>query len=85
MIGARNDAELASAVYLGDFGRLFLLVWRQGVGKLGMVIYPEVARQPAGFMKTLNIYLIWILYIIQVMFQLVVGLNFIIAILESNY
>ena len=68
VMGARGDEELASAVYLGDFGRLFLLVWRNGVGKLGMVIYPEVARSPAGFFKTLNIQLIWILYYTQVLF-----------------
>ena len=38
-IEANVDEELMSGVGLGKFGRLFLMVWRNSVGKLSFVRY----------------------------------------------
>lgn len=85
VIGCETDDELAPAHGLGNFGRLFLLVWRQGVGKLGLAAYPDLMLQPPSVLRYVNLYLIWIMYFIQVLFQLVFGLNFIIAMLERLF
>lgn len=61
-IGAETDDELAPAVGLGNFGRLYLLVWRQGVGKLGLVKYDNLLLQPDSYLKTTNLALIWLMY-----------------------
>lgn len=47
-----------------------------------MTRYPDVMSQKRTFLREVNIYLIWIMYFLQVLFQLVFGVNFIVAILE---
>lgn len=70
---------------LGYFGLLFLAVWRNSVGKLGFPNYDELTKNEPSFFLYLNIYIIWIIYFCQILFMLVIGLNFMIAIIESTF
>ena len=83
-MGAETDDEIKPGVYLGNYGRLFVLIWRNGVGKLGFMAYPSLEHDYTTFGQ-INIQIIWVIYYVQVIFQLVFGLNFIIAILEQRY
>ena len=80
------DGELAHAHSLGPFGTLFLVVWRNSVGKLGFARYETLyskAGQTSG--GRLAIGIIWLIYATQIIFQLVVMLNFMIAIIDQTY
>lgn len=72
---------------LGYYGLLFLAVWRNSIGKLGVPKYQRVADKYAEheFYLYLNVFLIWLIYFIQIMFMMVIGLNFMIAIIESTF
>jgi len=67
---------------MGYYGLLFLAMWRNSVGKLGMPNYDKIAEGPPGLSLTLDVEIIWVVYFVQIMFQLVIGLNFMIAIIE---
>lgn len=62
-MGGETDDEIASGKYLGNFGRLFVLFWRNGVGKLGFIAYPSLVKMKTDY-KYVNINLLWILYYI---------------------
>lgn len=65
-----------------------LAVLRNSVGKLN---YPAYGGLVKTFQKSeslniqLQVYTIWFLYVFQILFQLVIGLNFMIAIIEGTY
>ena len=70
---------------LGYFGLLFFAVWRNSVGKLGFPGYRRLAEREPNIFLYLNIYIIWIIYFCQILFMLIIGLNFMIAIIESTF
>jgi hypothetical protein len=77
------DDELEHAHMLGPFLTLVLVVWRNSVGKLGFARY-ETLYTKAGDTSggRLAIGIIWLIYATQIIFQLVVMLNFMIAIID---
>ena len=79
------DGEVASAVGLGYFGSLFLMVWRNSTGKLGLQSYSGLNAMPKSALLYVNIELIWFAYFAQIIFMLVIMLNFIIAIIDQTY
>lgn len=79
-----------TAVGLGIFGRMFLFVWGNGACTFGLMNYPTLWKQETTTdievtLKYINMSLIWLLYVIQVQFQTMFGLNFVVAIVEENY
>lgn len=70
---------------MGYYGLLFLAVWRNSIGKLGMPNYDVIASKQKNISLYIEIDIIWIVYFVQIMFQLVIGLNFMIAIIESTF
>jgi hypothetical protein len=70
---------------LGYYGMLFLAVWRNSIGKLGVPNYEKIAEQKDSFLMPISVGIIWMIYFVQVLFMLVIGLNFMIAIIESTF
>lgn len=70
---------------LGYYGLTALSVLRNSVGKLGFPAYHQLATKTRTFHVYSQVYLIWVLYFIQILFQLVIGLNFMIAIIENTF
>lgn len=66
-MGGETDDEIASGKYLGNFGRLFVLIWRNGVGKLGFIAYPTWVKSKSSY-RQVNIQILWAIYYVQVMF-----------------
>lgn len=88
VMDVRIDGELlttGSYESIGYYGCLFLAVWRNSVGKLGMPNYEHMLGDGETLMLRFNIYIIWAIYFIQILFMLVIGLNFMIAIIESTF
>ena len=83
-IEANVDDELMGATGLGKFGRLFLMQWRNSVGKLGFVRYKYWLERD-GVQKGLGIAFVYMIFLVQVMFMLVIMLNFMIAIIDRTY
>lgn len=85
------DDELltpGSRYSLGYYGLMFLAVWRNSVGKLGLPNVEPIVEKDNGqnsLVFNMNIYIIYVIYFIQIMFMLVIGLNFMIAIIESTF
>lgn len=79
------DGEVASGVGLGYFLSLYLMVWRNSVGKLGLQSYKGLNNMPKSTLLYINIELIWLAYFVQIIFMLVIMLNFIIAIIDQTY
>ena len=73
---------------LGYYGLLYLAVWRNSVGKLGFPGYASIVENHPdkdSFAFSLTIDIIWIIYFAQILFMLVIGLNFMIAIIERTF
>jgi hypothetical protein len=90
VIGNEPGEAFDTSVGLGIFGKMFLFVWGNGACSFGLMNYPGLWNTPTNdldeaFFKQVNIWTIWLLYIMQVQFQTMFGLNFIIAIVEENY
>jgi len=81
-IEAEIDEELNSGVGLGKFGRLFLMVWRNSVGKLSFVRYSYWTNNKTGIELTLGVEFVYLVYYVQITIMLVVMLNFMIAIID---
>ena len=80
------DDEVNEAKNLGYFAKTFLQTFRTSIGELGMPKYNNlVAKKNGGIFKAINIFLIWLCWFIQTFFMLVVMLNFLIAVITSNY
>ena len=82
------DGELltkGSEESLGYYGLLFLTVWRNSVGKLGAPNYVKLAKQDTSIIMPISVGIIWAIYFVQILFMLVIGLNFMIAIIESTF
>jgi len=64
-MNVEGAGELAPAHGLGYFGKLFLTVWRNSVGKLGFAryykLYDNVGTTTGG---KIAIYIIWAIYMI---------------------
>ena len=84
-IEAEIDEELNSGVGLGKFGRLFLMVWRNSVGKLSFVRYSYWDKKEEQGEKTVGIEFVYLVFYLQIIFMLVIMLNFMIAIIDSTY
>lgn len=80
------DSELDSAVGLGYFGRMFLVVWRNSVSKLSFPLYSAVMlTERDGAMRDSHIILIYMVYFMQIMWMFCMMLNFMIAVIEETY
>lgn len=47
--------------------------------------YEKISAKPASIFKDINIYLIWVVWFVHTFFMLVIMLNFLIAVISSNY
>ena len=83
-IEAETDVELASGVGLGKFGLLFLMQWRNSVGKLSFVRY-SYWLDHKGYDKLIGIFFVYMIFFVQISFMLVIMLNFMIAIIDQTY
>lgn len=79
-----DDDNHAGMRYMGYYGMLVLTTYRNSVGKLGYVRYENLIALNKPDLKS-HINSIWVVYFIQIMFTLIIGLNFMIAILEAIY
>lgn len=83
-IEAEIDEDLKTGVGLGKFGSLFLMQWRNSVGKLSFVRYSYWMNRQ-GYEKDIGISATYFIFWMQVMFMLVICLNFMIAIIDQTY
>ena len=79
------DPEVADAQGITFFQKTILQTFRTSIGELGMPVYEGVLAQKDSFWRSLNIFLIWIVWYMQSFFMLVVMLNFIIAVITTTY
>lgn len=85
IIGAEPGEAFETSVGLGLFGKTYLFVWGNGACTFGLMNYPTLWAQDPSIFKDINIILIWLLYVVQVQFQTMFGLNFVVAVVEENY
>jgi hypothetical protein len=79
------DSEVDEAQKIGYVAKTVLQAFRTSIGELGMPRYTNIINQPSGFLRNMNIVLIWMIWYIQTFTMLVVMLNFIIAVINSTY
>jgi hypothetical protein len=78
------DPEVDEAQELNYFAKTFLQTFRTSIGELGMPVYKKLVKK-TGIFKTINVILIWVVWFVQTFFMLIVMLNFLIAVITSNY
>lgn len=78
------DPEVDEAQALSYFAKTFLQTFRTSIGELGMPVYKKLLKRK-GIFKGINVALIWVVWFSQTFFMLVVMLNFLIAVITSNY
>lgn len=67
VMGVQIDDELLTAgarESLGYYGLLFLAVWRNSIGKLGMPNYKNIAEQKNSVIMPFSVGIIWIIYFV---------------------
>lgn len=64
---------------------MLLVTFRNAIGEVGIPEYMDLARHEPGIFKSINILLIWFTWYFQTFFLLVIMLNFLIAVIQSNY
>jgi hypothetical protein len=79
------DPGVDEAEGLSYFQKTVLQTFRTAIGELGMPKYEKISAKPPSVFKDINIYLIWMLWFIHTFFMLVIMLNFLIAVISSNY
>lgn len=79
------DGEVAEAQGLNLFSKIVLETFRTSIGELGMPMYSKILKREPSVFKYLNIVLIWITWVVQTFFMLIVMLNFLIAVITNNY
>jgi hypothetical protein len=79
------DPEVDEAKGLTYFQKTVLQTFRTAIGELGMPKYEKISEKDDSIFKDINIYLIWLVWFIQTFFMLVIMLNFLIAVITSNY
>lgn len=62
-----------------------LQTFRTGIGELGMPSFENVLDEDPTIYRTLNIYLIWILWFLTTFVLLIFMINFLIAVITSAY
>lgn len=79
------DAEVDEAQQLTYFQKTVLQTFRTGLGELGVPSFQTVMKQPDTTFRSINIYLIWILWFCTVFFLMIFMINFLIAVITSAY
>lgn len=79
------DEEVDEAQQLTYFQKTVLQTFRTGIGELGVPNFEWVMKQEDSWFRTINIYLIWILWFLTVFFLLIFMINFLIAVITSAY
>ena len=79
------DPETAGIQNTPDFVIILLVAFRNAIGEVGLPTYSEVAGKDDSIFKSINILLIWATWYFQTFFLLVIMLNFLIAVIQSNY
>ena len=79
------DGEVAEAQGLNLFAKIVLETFRTSIGELGMPMYGKILKREPSVFTYLNIALIWIVWVVQTFFMLIVMLNFLIAVITNNY
>jgi len=79
------DEEVDEAQKLSYFQKTLLQTFRTGLGELGMPSFKTVMQQKDTFFRTMNVYLIWLLWFLTVFFLLIFMINFLIAVITSAY
>lgn len=74
----------AAIEYMGYYGMLIVTVYRNSVGKLGYAKYTMLIKDDRADLYP-TIYTIWIVYFFQILITLIIGLNFMIAIIEQTF
>jgi len=70
---------------LSFFQKMVLQTFKNSIGELMMPKYTNITAKEESFFKNVNIFLIWFIWCIHTFFQLVIMLNFLIAVISSNY
>jgi hypothetical protein len=79
------DPEVSDAAGISFFQKTMLQTFRTSIGELGMPMYAKILDKEDSFWKSLNIFLIWMMWYTQAFFMLVIMLNFIIAVITTTY
>lgn len=79
------DSEVDEAQGLSYFEKIVLETFRTAIGELGKPKYENILKKDPSIFKDLNIFLIWFIWFVHVFFMLVIMLNFLIAVIGSNY
>jgi hypothetical protein len=85
VLKAEPDPETADIQNIPQFVVILLVTFRNAIGEVGLPTYNAIAARPDSVYKSVNIMLIWGTWYIQTFFLLVVMLNFLIAVIQSNY
>ena len=85
VLGNEIDSEVVEAEWISFTHKTFLQAYRTSIGELGMPRYPKLLLKEDNFQRSMNIYLIWLLWYTQTFCMLVVLLNFIIAVINETY
>ena len=64
---------------------MILVTFRNAIGEVGLPTYNALAAKEPSIYKSVNVTLIWVTWYIQTFFLLVIMLNFLIAVIQSNY
>ena len=67
------------------FEKTLLQTLRTGLGEMGMPAFSQVLEEEDTIFRTMNIYLIWILWFLTVFVLLIFMINFLIAVITSAY
>merc|ERR1711935_1134377 len=73
--------EIDEAQKLSYFQKTLLQTFRTGLGELGMPSFKTVMQQKGTFFRTMNVYLIWLLWFLTVFFLIIC----LIAVITSAY
>lgn len=79
------DKEVQEVESVGFFFKAFLQAFRTSIGELGTPKYEDSIPNQDTVKGKLNVYLIWIIWYFMCFFDLVVMLNFIIAVISEAY
>ena len=79
------DSDVEEWEGISFFQKAMLQAFRTSIGELGMPKYLGILEQEESFMKSLNLYLIWCVWFIQICFMMIIMLNFLIAVINSTY
>lgn len=79
------DEETEEAQGLNYFAKIVLQTFRTAIGELANPAITRLLRKEPSIFRTINISLIWIIWLCQVILMLIVMLNFLVSVITDNY